>query len=221
MKKFRRLSVLVFCFIIPFVFSCGAGGDGGGDGGGGQPKLPPAPVVALTLEDAIAIALAEFIEPNYPYRFVLGLIVPQALPAGTKVRPSGDPDDPGRGESFELNSDSYFVFVDPVPTHKYGHHVDYVIIDGNSGTIETKDAFISPSVAGIDFWRTLQDRMTSEDRFLPETDDEILPPVVPIDEAPAELALKPMAITPAQEREIVYIRSTGGQSCSGYSGRSK
>lgn len=127
---------------------------------------------------AIARAREAVIDTLARDRFVLALASQEALPPGTKIFQSDA--EPGEPPVMTSTGAATFIFVDLVPTYKYGHAVKYLLVDLQTGAVTVKRATALPKVNGQVLYRTFADRLFSPDRFEPATTTERLKPVMPV-----------------------------------------
>jgi len=131
--------------------------------------------VYINRTTAILSIREQIVDELKSLRAVIGLMTVDPLPIGTVITVSGELTP---RTVFEFDSPSYFSLVDPMPTSKFGHKVEFVMIDARTGAISREIEFDLPTVNGELYWYTLEDRLMSNERFEPETNEQVFGPIL-------------------------------------------
>lgn len=139
------------------------------------------PTTSVTREEALAVVRTRVLQPLAADRFVLALCPQTPLAAGTTITPLYLRDDvPVANQTLTATANSWFVLIDLVPTHRFGHPVRYLLVNAETKAVTEFTAYAPPVVGETVLYATDRERFTSQDRFHPASNQEVLPPVVPV-----------------------------------------
>ena len=122
------------------------------------------------------------------------IIGPQEpLPAGTTVAPAyGDGNGrPNASLTYTAPSEQWFIFVNPDPTLRYTHPVEFFFVDAASGALTKLDERSWPLINGLNYYASSDASVKSPDLMLGPK---------------PRAAAKPLSTTPAPRRAIAIIR---------------
>lgn len=170
--------------------------------------------VYLNRTSAVLLIREQIVNELADLRAVVSLMTIEPLPIGTVITV---PEELTTRTVFEFDSPAYFALIDPMPTAKFGHKVEFVMVDALTGAITREVEFDLPIVNGELYWSTFEERFTSNERFEPKTNEQILGPVVldilewEEDENSPDFSFSPLLSKLPKTRSNSYISQLAGK----------
>jgi hypothetical protein len=113
----------------------------GCDSGDGEP--PP----AISKDQAIAILVSEIIEPAAEYKWISAFMLSEPLQEGDVVTSE-------IGQTYPIDTNTWFVFVDDEPMAAFVHDCRYVFINGETGSYDVVNETWLPEINNLSMWDT-------------------------------------------------------------------
>jgi len=105
------------------------------------------PPVGIGRDEAIAILVSEIIEPASSYKRISAFMLSQPLREGDVVTSES-------GEEYEIDANTWFIFIDDEPLAFFAHDTRYVFMDARSGDYDIVDESWPPLINNDSMWDT-------------------------------------------------------------------
>jgi len=112
------------------------------------PGCKPGPEIpAISKDQAIAILVSEIIEPAAEYELISASMLSEPLQNGDVVTSQ-------RGQTYPIDTDTWFIFIDDDPMADFAHDCRYVFINGETGSYDVVDETWPPEINNLSMWDT-------------------------------------------------------------------
>jgi len=103
------------------------------------------PPAGIDKDGAIAILVGKIIKPADAYKRISAFMLSQPLQNGDVVTSES-------GQSYPINTDTWFVFIDDEPLAFFAHPTRYVFIDAKTGSYNISNETWPPRINNISMW---------------------------------------------------------------------
>ena len=118
--------------------------DGASDSCTASVTVSPPPA-GIDKDGAIAILVGKIIKPADAYKRISAFMLSQPLQNGDVVTSES-------GQSYPINTDTWFVFIDDEPLAFFAHPTRYVFIDAKTGSYNISNETWPPRINNISMW---------------------------------------------------------------------
>jgi len=102
-------------------------------------------IPAISKDQAIAILVSEIIEPAAEYKGISASMLSQPLRNGDVVTSEG-------GQTYSINANTWFTFIDDDPLAFFAHDCRYVLINAQTGSYDVKNETWPPEINNLSMW---------------------------------------------------------------------
>ena len=103
------------------------------------------PPAGIDKDGAIAILVGKIIKPADAYKRISAFMLSQPLQNGDVITSES-------GQSYPINTDTWFVFIDDEPLAFFAHPTRYVFIDAKTGSYNISNETWPPRINNISMW---------------------------------------------------------------------
>ena len=103
------------------------------------------PPAGIDKDGAIAILVGKIIKPADAYKRISAFMLSQPLQNGDVVTSES-------GQSYPINTDTWFVFIDDAPLAFFAHPTRYVFINAKTGSYNISNETWPPRINNISMW---------------------------------------------------------------------
>lgn len=108
----------------------------------------PDPDTEITRDDALEILVSDIIQPAAEYRELSAFMLSQPLQDGDIVTSES-------GETYTIDGNTWFIFIDDHPMAFFAHDCRYVFINAQTGAHDVVDETWPPDINDHSMWDTL------------------------------------------------------------------